>query len=139
MLNRLKQYIEAKGMTVAYVEKMLGMSNGALSKPIKNHTAIGSDKLENILAFCGDLSLKWLFTGQGEMLNVDGYKPTLVSGENAAMIENNLLKLMLLEKETTILQQAKEIGRLEQRIKELTQRLEKTVGDASTGDTANVG
>lgn len=126
-------------MTVAYVEKMLGMSNGALSKPIKNHTAIGSDKLENILAFCGDLSLKWLFTGQGEMLNVDGYKPTLVSGENAAMIENNLLKLMLLEKETTILQQAKEIGRLEQRIKELTQRLEKTVGDASTGDTANVG
>ncbi len=68
MLNRLKQYIEQKGMTVAYVEKMLGMSNGSLSKPIKNHTAIGSDKLENILTFCPDLSLTWLFTGRGEML-----------------------------------------------------------------------
>ncbi len=138
MLNRLKQYFEARGMTVASAEKTLGMSNGALSKPIKNHTAIGSDKLENILAFCPDLSLTWLFTGRGEMLNMDGYKPTLVSGENAAMIENNLLKLMLIEKDTTILQQAKEIGRLEQRIEELTQRLEKTAGDVSTGDTANV-
>lgn len=139
MLNRLKQYIEQKGMTVAYVEKMLGMSNGALSKPIKNHTAIGSDKLENILAFCPDLSLTWLFTGRGEMLNMDGYAPTLVSGENATIIENNLLKLMLGERDTTILQQAQEIGKLKEQIRQLKQRLEKTAGDVSTGDTANVG
>lgn len=139
MLNRLKQYIEQKGMTVAYVEKMLGMSNGALSKPIKNHTAIGSDKLENILAFCPDLSLTWLFTGRGEMLNMDGYAPTLVSGENATRIENNLLKLMLGERDTTILQQAQEIGKLKEQIRQLKQRLEKTAGDVSTGDTANVG
>lgn len=139
MLNRLKQYIEQKGMTVAYVEKMLGMSNGALSKPIKNHTAIGSDKLENILAFCPDLSLTWLFTGRGEMLNMDGYAPTLVSGENATRIENNLLKLMLGERDITILQQAQEIGKLKEQIRQLKQRLEKTAGDVSTGDTANVG
>lgn len=126
-------------MTVAYVEKMLGMSNGALSKPIKNHTAIGSDKLENILAFCPDLSLTWLFTGRGEMLNMDGYAPTLVSGENATRIENNLLKLMLGERDITILQQAQEIGKLKEQIRQLKQRLEKTAGDVSTGDTANVG
>ncbi len=139
MLNRLKQYIDAKGLTVAQVERMLGMSNGALSKPIKNHTAIGSDKLENILAFCPDLSLTWLFTGKGEMLNMDGYKPTLVSGENAALIENNLLKTMMIERDRTILQQAQEIGSLKERIKELEKRLQKTVGDVCTGDTANVG
>lgn len=126
-------------MTVAYVEKMLGMSNGALSKPIKNHTAIGSDKLENILAFCPDLSLTWLFTGRGEMLNMDGYAPTLVSGENATRIENNLLKLMLGERDITILQQAQEIGKLKEQIRQLKQRLEKTAGDASTSDIANVG
>ena len=126
-------------MTVAYVEKMLGMSNGALSKPIKNHTAIGSDKLENILAFCPDLSLTWLFTGRGEMLNMDGYAPTLVSGENATRIENNLLKLMLGERDITILQQAQEIGKLKEQIRQLKQRLEKTAGDANTGNTANVG
>lgn len=39
----------------------------------------------------------------------------------------------------TIVEQSKEIGRLEQRIKELEQRLEKTAGDVSTGNTANVG
>ena len=139
MLNRLKQYIEHKGMTVASVEKALGMSNGALSKPINNHKAIGSDKLENILAFCPDLSLTWLFTGRGEMLNMDGYAPTLVSGENATRIENNLLKLMLGERDTTILQQAQEIGKLKEQIRQLKQRLEKTAGDVSTGDIANVG
>lgn len=39
----------------------------------------------------------------------------------------------------TILEQAKEIGRLEERIRDLEQRLEKTAGDVSTGNTANVG
>lgn len=139
MLNRLKQYIDAKGLTVAQVERILGMSNGALSKPIKNHTAIGSDKLENILAFCPDLSLTWLFTGKGEMLNMDGYKPTLVSGENAALIENNLLKTMMIERDRTIVQQAQEIGGLKEKINELEKRLQKTAGDVSTEATANVG
>lgn len=139
MLNRLKQYIDAKGLTVAQVERSLGMSNGALSKPIKNHTAIGSDKLENILAFCPDLSLTWLFTGKGEMLNMDVYKPTLVSGENAALIENNLLKTMMIERDRTILQQAQEIGGLKEKINELEKRLQKTVADASTEGIVNVG
>lgn len=139
MLERLKQYIEQKGMTVAYVEKTLGMSNGALSKPIKNHTSIGSDKLENILAFCPDLSLTWLFTGRGEMLKLDAYSPTLVSGENATRIENNLLKTMMIERDITIREQAQEIGKLKEQIKQLKRQLEKSAGDVNTGDTANVG
>ena len=73
------------------------------------------------------------------MLNMDGYAPTLVSGENATRIENNLLKLMLGERDTTILQQAQEIGKLKEQIRQLKQRLEKTAGDANTGNTANVG
>lgn len=139
MLNRLKQYIETKGMTIAFVEKTLGMSNGALSKPIKNHTAIGSDKLENILAFCPDLSLTWLFTGRGEMLNVGAYTPTTVSGENAVMIENNLLKTMLTEKDITIREQAQEIGKLKEQIEQLRLMLGKDVSNANITDTANVG
>lgn len=39
----------------------------------------------------------------------------------------------------TIIEQSKEIGRLEQRIKDLEQRLGKTADDASIGTTANVG
>ena len=39
----------------------------------------------------------------------------------------------------TVMEQAKEIGRLEQRIADLEQRLEKSAGSVNTGDTANVG
>jgi transcriptional regulator with XRE-family HTH domain len=137
MLDRLKQYIESKGLTIAAVERKLGMSNGALAKPIKNGTSIGSDKLENILTICPDMSLTWLFTGRGDMLNTDNNTP--VNDSNTAYIENRLLKKMLSEKEMTILKQAEEIGELKARIKELEQRLGKTAGDANIGGTANAG
>ncbi len=139
MLNRLKQYIDHKGLTVAAIEKAAGMSNGALAKPIRNHTSIGCDKLENILTACPDLSLSWLVSGQGEMLQRDDRAPKIQVGSEATTAENRLLRSMITEKENIILEQAKEIGRLEQRIKQLEQRLEKTVGDVCTGDTANVG
>lgn len=137
MLDRLKQYIESKGLTIAAVERKLGMSNGALAKPIKNGTSIGSDKLENILTICPDMSLTWLFTGRGDMLNTDNNTP--VNDSNTAYIENRLLKKMLSEKEMTILKQAEEIGELKARIKELEQRLGETAGDANIGGTANAG
>ena len=57
-------------------------------------------------------------------------------------IENELLKgraALADQYYNQILEQAKEIGRLEQRIADLSQRLEKTAGDASTGDIASVG
>lgn len=96
MLDRLKQYIESKGLTIAAVERKLGMSNGALAKPIKNGTSIGSDKLENILTICPDMSLTWLFTGRGDMLNTDNNTP--VNDSNTAYIENRLLKKCSLKK-----------------------------------------
>ena len=137
MLDRLKQYIESKGLTIAAVERTFGMSTGAVAKPIKNGTSIGSDKLENILTICPDMSLTWLFTGRGDMLNTDNNTP--VNDSNTAYIENRLLKKMLSEKEMTILKQAEEIGELKARIKELEQRLGKTAGDANIGGTANAG
>ncbi len=38
-----------------------------------------------------------------------------------------------------IVEQAQEIGKLKERIAQLEQRLEKTAGDASTGDIASAG
>lgn len=139
MLDRLKQYIDFKGLTVAAIEKAANMSNGALAKPIRNHTSIGCDKLENILMGCPDLDLTWLITGQGNMIKGEGASVHNEVPSIPLSIENKLLQDMVTQKEAKLLEQAKEIGRLEQRIKELTQRLEKTAGGASTGDTANVG
>ncbi len=53
-------------------------------------------------------------------------------------LEDKLLTI-LDSKDKTIREQAEEIGRLKQRIDELEKRLQKTVGDVCTGDTANVG
>jgi hypothetical protein len=68
ILDRIKLYIDTKGISVAAFEKSVGMSNASFSKSLKNNGAIGTDKLENILSVYSDISPEWLLTGQGDML-----------------------------------------------------------------------
>ena len=71
ILDRLKVFIDMKGIPVATFEKSIGMSNASFGKQLKKKGAIGSDKLENILRIYSDLSPQWLMTGEGEMLKSD--------------------------------------------------------------------
>lgn len=68
MLNRIKQYIDFKGVSVSAFEKSIGMSNASFGKSLKNGGTIGADKLEIILNVYPDLNLNWLITGKGEMI-----------------------------------------------------------------------
>lgn len=68
ILDRIKLYIDTKGISIAAFEKSVGMSNASFSKSLKNNGAIGTDKLENILSIYPDISPEWLLTGQGDML-----------------------------------------------------------------------
>lgn len=68
ILDRIKLYIDTKGISIAAFEKSVGMSNASFSKSLKNNGAIGTDKLENILSAYSDISPEWLLTGQGDML-----------------------------------------------------------------------
>ena len=68
ILDRIKLYIDTKGISIAAFEKSVGMSNASFSKSLKNNGAIGTDKLENILSVYSDISPEWLLTGQGDML-----------------------------------------------------------------------
>lgn len=68
ILDRIKLYIDTKGISIAAFEKSVGMSNASFSKSLKNNGAIGTDKLENILSIYSDISPGWLLTGQGDML-----------------------------------------------------------------------
>lgn len=68
ILDRIKLYIDTKGISIAAFEKSVGMSNASFSKSLKNNGAIGTDKLENILSIYSDISPEWLLTGQGDML-----------------------------------------------------------------------
>lgn len=81
ILERIKEYIDAKGIAISAFEKSIGMSNASFGKSLKNGGAIGTDKLENILKVYPDISPDWLMTGRGSMLNSDkpavSYDPTV--------------------------------------------------------------
>lgn len=76
-LERIKEFIDSKGLSISAFERSIGMSNASFSKSLKNKGAIGTDKLENILRIYPELNPEWLLTGVGSMLKADadgGYK-----------------------------------------------------------------
>lgn len=68
ILERIKEYIDYKNISISAFEKSLGMSNASFSKSLKSGKGIGTDKLENILTIYFDISPDWLLTGEGPML-----------------------------------------------------------------------
>lgn len=70
-LDRIKKYIDYKGLTISGFEKSMKFSNGSFASQLKNKKSIGVDKLENILKMYSDLSADWLLTGKGKMLTSD--------------------------------------------------------------------
>lgn len=75
VLERIKEYIDYKGITIAAFEKSIGMSNASFGKSLKSGKGIGSDKLEKILKVYTDISSSWLLTGEGTMLKNDTLPP----------------------------------------------------------------
>ena len=78
-IQRIKQYIDFKGLTVSSFEKSTGMSNGSFSSQLKNNKTIGVDKLENILRTYPELNPEWLLTGKGSMLLTSIEKENTIS------------------------------------------------------------
>lgn len=133
ILERLKQYIDFKGISVAAFERSIGMANASFGKSLKKQGAIGTDKLENILNIYPDISPAWLLKGEGNMI---------LTGEVSQPTQEpapTYLLNMVNEKDLTIRGQAEEIGELRERIRQLEQRLGKIADDANTVGTANVG
>ncbi|WP_428229969.1 S24 family peptidase [Flavobacterium sp.] len=70
-IQRIKKYIDLKGIRVSVLEREVGMSNGSFASQLKNNKTIGLDKLENIVKKYTDINLEWLLTGEGDMLKFD--------------------------------------------------------------------
>ena len=68
VLERLKEYIDSKGISIASLEKTTGMSNSSFRKALQSGNGIGTDKLEKILTLYPDLSAEWLLRGRGSMI-----------------------------------------------------------------------
>lgn len=123
--ERLLQVAKSQDLSIRAFEEKCGLGRGNISN-MGEASSIGSDKLTKIIDTFPEIDLYWLLLGVGDMLR-HTHTPTVKEQTNdPAMIDK-------------LLEQAKEIGRLEQRIKELEQRLEKDATNAYTGGTANVG
>lgn len=127
IVTRIKDFIDFKGIAVSAFEKSIGMSNASFGKSLRNGGAIGSDKLENILSVYPELSVTWLLTGEGEMLQSS---PGVPQGASDATIDRLLAK---------ITEQAETIGALKEQIKQLQREKGKDVSDVRTSGVANVG
>lgn len=120
--DRLIQIAKAEALSIRAFEERCGLGRGNISN-MGPDSAIGSDKVTKILDTFPTINLHWLLTGSASE-TASPAKPE--GGTNTVLLEK-------------VVKQAEEIGRLKERIAQLEQRLEKTAGDASTGDIANVG
>lgn len=112
ILERLKQYMDYKGLSVAAFERSIGMANASFGKSLKKGGAIGTDKLENILTTYPDISPLWLLRGVGEMLLPDPAHPETPPASAPAYLLD-----MIKEKDQIIRQQAEELGELREKLK----------------------
>lgn len=106
--ERLVSFIKTTGLSQKGFEQKVGLSNGYINNISKG---IGAEKLQNILKHFPDLNKDWLINGEGEMLISTQKK----EADNAL--------LSLIEKKDGIIQeQAMEIGRLQERVRQLEQQ-----------------
>ncbi len=112
ILERLKQYIEYKGITIAAFERSIGMANASFGKSLKKGGAIGTDKLENILIVYPDISPLWLLRGVGEMLLPDPEHPEIQHHSTPTYLLD-----MIKEKDLIIRKQAEELGEFREKLK----------------------
>lgn len=69
IVERLKEFIDFKHISISAFEKSVGLGNATFSKTLKVGGAIGTDKLEKILNVYPDINVDWLISGDGDMLN----------------------------------------------------------------------
>lgn len=68
IVSRLHTYIQFRNLSIRKFEMAVGMSNGALSKAIKNGTDIQTKYLDNVFTEFPEINPGWLASGKGEMI-----------------------------------------------------------------------
>ncbi len=108
--DRIKQFCDSIGFSIREFERACGLTRGNIS----NMTgAIGSDKLAKIIDTYPELNLYWLVTGDGDMIRDCDPNPPQTSKDS---LDLELCRALLKEKDTRLEEQAREIGRLEERL-----------------------
>ena len=71
MIQRLKQFIDYKGISVRKFEQICDINLSTIQTAITKNKTIGSDKLVKIAENFRDLNMNWLFLGAGSMINTE--------------------------------------------------------------------
>ena len=133
ILSRIQKISTNEGISIGALERKIGASKGVLSRAINNGTDIQSKWLQIIVDNYPQYSTRWLLTGEGSMLVDEGAAPT-PNGAQPVTNDANTAQMM-----QVMLEQAKEIGRLQEQVRQLTIEQEKTAARANTAHIANAG
>lgn len=120
----------AVGVTPTVIENVVGTRQG---KP-------SFDVLEKVCANA-NISATWLMTGRGEMIadesiTIAKQQPVIA---DERLVTQGVTPDLITELLNRITEQAAEIGRLNEQIRQMQHRLEKDALDAPISGTANVG
>lgn len=124
ILARIQEIAANEGITITALERKIGASKGVLSRAITNGTDIQTKWIQNIVENYPQYSPAWLLTGIGPMILKEKYGRDLVSEPEPTYtynrkndLDNSLIYRMYKEKEEENKELLKEIGRLEERLK----------------------
>ena len=73
MIERIKEFIESKEISVSAFEQKISSSDGMIRRAICNGTDIQSKWLSKISENYPEINIEWLVTGKGDMLKHCGY------------------------------------------------------------------
>lgn len=115
IIDRIKQYLNHKGISDYRFEKTLSLSKGYINKA-KNPTA---DILMKMCGIYTDISTEWLLRGEGEMLKEqrEGFSPHQIAPTVAD--ENSLIYKLYQEEKEENKSLLKQNTILEERIRQL--------------------
>ncbi len=109
--DKLKKYLDAKGVSPTAAERKLGWGVGAFTKA----KSITSDRAKDFLLLFKDLSAEWLMRDEGEMLKT---APTIDIDRIATLVDTiATLQKTISEKDKTIAILAAQVEQLKNQCK----------------------
>ena len=141
ILSRIQEIATKEGISIGALERKIGASKGVLSRAISNGTDIQSKWLQIIVENYPKYSARWLMTGRGDML---ADEPNTSNSPNPIHVDDRLASLgvtpdLITELLNRITEQAAEIGRLNELIRQLQQGKGHIASDAGSSGIANAG
>ncbi|MHC1773780.1 MAG: helix-turn-helix domain-containing protein [Lentimicrobium sp.] len=118
--QRVEYFFKSKGISQQMIAKSLGVSRQAVNNWLSGNNPIPSKHIIRLFAAFETLNPRWLLDGHGEMEGAEQSMPaeSLLMTKKDTTIE--ILTAQLREKDTLISELQKEIGRMEERLKQFS-------------------